>query len=141
MMPLFIFRQRCWKKPRFQNKHRRMKKIFLFLLVAFAFSACEKNSNDLEAKLGDPLRLDGRHICFNFELDYRHEMPEAWQSDVVVYLKSENFNVANSELGFEEQPPLEQPVCGNCLFTGHYLHVVVPVDQRDALKDLGFREP
>ena len=82
-------------------------------------------------------RLWAKVICGNV-LDYKEETPKEWRNKVLDTLETRGFNIEIHHLGFIEQESFIG--CGNCRLTGDYLDVIVPEEERENLKKLGFSE-
>lgn len=115
-----------------------MKTLLYALIIGITMIGCDATIENL---VGPELRLDGISLCGNPDLDYVYDSPELWRTNILEFLKTQEFNVQDSRLDFEAQPIDDFPICGNCNFTGHMLFVRVPDEQQADLLTLGFKKP
>ena len=112
--------------------------LFILILSVFVFLSCNKNEVfDLNNPAYPNMRLWALVFCSS-DLDYNEDSPVKWKEKVLDSLEIWNFNVLSNHLGFKEQEPFIG--CGNCRRTGDYLDVIVPENQKEDLKKLGFKD-
>ncbi len=108
----------------------------LFILVIFA--SCNKKEYHATKTVEYPyMRLWALTICGS-DFDYKEDSPKEWEDKVLDSLNSKGFEIIEHHLGFIKQEPFLG--CGNCRRTGDFLDVIVPKNQREKLKKLGFEE-
>ncbi|HHH55303.1 MAG TPA: hypothetical protein ENK91_16710 [Bacteroidetes bacterium] len=114
-------------------------KNFMGLMIVFALIvSCNKPEYNVTENPEDSyMRLWAVSFCGN-SLDIKEDTPELWKDKVLDSLNAWEYDVLEYHLGFIEQEPFIG--CGNCIRTGDYLDVIVPDNQREKLKKLGFQE-
>ena len=113
-----------------------MKNLIGLMIVFAIVVSCSKDNNVKESPEYPYLRLWAATNCGSLEL--KEDTPELWKDKVLDSLNTWDYNIIKHHLGYIKQDFYTG--CAICVHTGDFLDVIVPDNQREKLKNLGFQE-
>lgn len=111
--------------------------MFLFGLCLFTM-ACDKEEVSILPVQEDQMELE-LHAIFSCggEFDFGSETAEDWGQRIVDAVTADGLTVISFEVDFQKVE--HQGFCGNCAPTGDFLKVVIPEDEAEEFRALGFQ--